>query len=323
MNEYEYRNLDDRPKGIGFWPLLQLTIATFILFWLFVAGVMTAFGAPPDPWVRMTFPSGCSGGVFHASREYGIWIATCKHCVNRKGRVRLMFFQDGQRAKVDGQFVRSHPQHDCAIVWVSSDNFYELPQQAPLADSWYGPYKGQPVYLIGSYAGNTVHPAVRHVSIKSINRGAYQFNLNDDAWGGSSGGSVVDAATGRMLGVLWGSKGGTSFITSNKALLETVYGTELFKQGMYSVNDDVHAQQVARKPKIDVEANRKDIEDIRREVESSHYLNDHFDFDFDTDWFRSTPRIEWKINGKGTYSDGWHGVDGFIWQYRNSGGQFT
>ncbi len=196
-----------------------------LVFWAFIWCAMNAHASPPDPWVRMTSPSGCSGGVFHASREHGVWIATCKHCVNRRGRVRLVFFKDGQRAKVDGEFVRSHPRYDCSIVWVSADNFSKLPTAVPLADGYAGPFKGQAVYVVGSYAGKTVTPAVRHVAISSVDRGAYQFRLNDSAWRGHSGGAVVDADSGRMLGVLWGTSGRTSLVTSNRALLELVYGT--------------------------------------------------------------------------------------------------
>ena len=324
MSDYENRNLEDRPKGITLWQSFQLTIASVIFFLAFASCVVTVFGSHPDPWVRMTSPSGCSGGVFHASREYGIWIASCKHCVNRPGRVRLVFFQDGQRAKVDGRFVRSHPRYDCSVVWVSPDHFYELPVAVPIADSWYGPYKGQAVYAVGSYAGGTVTPVVRHVAVSSVDRGAYQFRLNDYAWGGHSGGPVVDAATGRLLGVLWGTSGRTSLVTSNRALLETVYGTWNTGQGMYSVDDAIDAERVARKPEIDVRANRTDLMRIQREVNESHFLRDHFRWDWDLDSWRTVPRIEWrKGNGRRTFSDGWHGQDGFIWQYRNGGGQFT
>jgi len=191
-DDFDWRDSDDGHKGITFWQTMQLTIATVVIFLAFVTCVMTAFGSPPDPWVRMTSPSRCSGGVFHSSREYGIWIATCKHCVRRPGRVRLIFFQDGQRAKVDGQFVRSHPRYDCSIVWVNPDHFYDLPQSTPLADGDIGPYTGQSVYAVGSYAGGTVTPAARHVLISSVNRGAFRFKLNDSAWGGHSGGPVVD-----------------------------------------------------------------------------------------------------------------------------------
>lgn len=300
------------------------TIFKFAVMIAFYACVMTAYGSPPDPWVRMTSPSGCSGGVFHASREHGIWIATCKHCVRRPGRVRLVFFQDGQRAKVDGQFIRSHRRYDCSIVWVSPDHFYELPAAVPLADGYIGPFKGQAVYAVGSYAGGTVTPAARHVAISSVDRGAYQFRLNDYAWGGHSGGPVVDAASGRLLGVLWGTSGRTSLVTSNRALLETVYGTWNTGQGMYSVDDDLNAEQVSHKPEVKVHANRSDLQQIQRDVNASHFLRDHFDWDWDVDSWRATPRIEWrKSNGRRTYSDGWYGVDGFIWQYRDSGGQFT
>ena len=361
-DDYECRdsgNQSERPLSLG--NSILLAIGVVIFFLAFSSCVITAFGSPPDPWVRMTSPSGCSGGVFHASREYGIWIATCKHCVNRDGRVRLVFFQDGQRANVDAYFVRSHPRYDCSILWTSADNFYELPQQAPIADSWFGPYKGQAVYSVGSYAGRTIHPAARHLAVSSIDRGGYQFRLNDYAWGGHSGGPVVDAFSGKMLGVLWGTSGRTSLVTSNRALLETVYGTPksylLGKQfvgvtgkipyllgkhfpcrepsvgllghtwntgqGMYSVHDDIYSEPVARKPEIDVKANRNDLYRIQREVAASHVLRDHFDWDWDVDSWRDTPRIEWrKANGRRTYSDGWHGQDGFIWQYRNGGGQF-
>ena len=298
-------------------------VMAIVVYWGFGWCIANASASPPDPWVRMTSPSGCSGGVFHSSRENGVWIATCKHCVNRKGRVSFTFFKDGQRAKVSGEFIRSHPRHDCAIVWVSADNFSELPKAMPIAVAYLGPFKGQAVYAVGSYAGGTVTPAARHVAISSVDRGAYQFRLNDYAWGGHSGGAVVDAETGGMLGVLWGTSGRTSLVTSNRALLETFYGIWDTGQGMYSVNDDIDTQQVARKPDVKVKANRQDLDKIRREIEASHYLNDHFDFDFDHEWFRDTPRIEWKTNRKETWSDGWYGVDGFIWQYRNSGGRFT
>ncbi len=79
----------------------------------------------------------------------------------------------------------------------------------------------------------------------------------------------------------------------------------------------------ARKPEVKVEANRKDLERIQGDVHRSHFLKDHFDWHFDVDRYRSTPKIEWKIDGQKIRSEGWHGVDGFIWQYRNTGGRFT
>ena len=316
------RNDDPRfdQEEYDFWSFML----GLLVVWGFIWCAMPADASPPDPWVRMTSPSGCSGGVFHSSREHGIWIATCKHCVRRPGRVRLVFFQDGQRSKkVDGQFVRAHRRYDCSIVWVSPDKFYELPTAVPIADGDIGPFKGQAVYAVGSYAGGAVTPAVRHVAISSVDRGAYEFRLNDLAWGGHSGGPVVDAASGRMLGVLWGSSRRTSSVTSNRALLETFYGIGNTSQGLYSVDDNIDAvHQVARKPKVRVEANRQDLADIRRDVEGSHYLRDHFDWHWDTDWYRSTPRIEWRVNGEKEYADKWHGPDGFIWQFRNTGGQF-
>ncbi|MCH7685514.1 MAG: trypsin-like peptidase domain-containing protein [Planctomycetes bacterium] len=324
-NRYDYKNLDDRPNRIGFWSALGLKIAALIMFFVFVLSVITACAAPPDPWIRMTSPSGCSGGVFHSSREHGVWIATCKHCVNRRGRVRLTFFQNGQRAKVDGEFVRSHPHYDCAIVWVSPDIFYELPTAVPLADGYAGPFKGQSVFVVGSWAGGTVTPAVRHVAISSVDRGAYQFRLNDYAWSGHSGGPVVDVATGGMLGVLWGTSGETSLITSNRALIETFLSVWDSGQAMYSIHDDINAvaHQAGIKPQVKVRANRRGLDRIRWDVESSHYLRDHFEWKWDHEFLRSTPRIEWKIDGRGIYSRDWHGVDGFIWQFRNSGGQYT
>ena len=294
-----------------------------LLIFLAVLGSQ-AQSAPPDPWVRMTSPSGCSGGVFHASREYGVWIATCKHCVNRPGRVRLVFFKDGQRANVDGQFVRSHRRYDCAVVWVSADHFYELPAVVQLATPDIGPFVGQAVYAVGSYAGGTITPAVRHLSIKSVRSGAYEFILNDDAWGGHSGGPVICATTGRLLGNLWGTRWDKAAITSNRALFETLYGTWATErstgQGLYAVHDPI--EQLASKPDVKVSANRRDIDRIKKEVRASHFLDRHFDFDFDTDWFRKTPRVEWKIDGKKWYYDGWTGQDGFISQYQQTGGTY-
>ena len=314
--------IDDRDCKMRFADFIWSAIAVIMVLIQMLACVGIAYGSPPDPWVRMTSPSGCSGGVFHASREYGIWIATCKHCVNRRGRVRLTFFQDGQRKSFDGEFVRAHRRYDCAIVWVAADKFGELPTAVPLADGDVGPYKGQAVYAVGSYAGGTVTPAARHVAISRVDRGAYQFRLNDYAWGGHSGGPVVDAASGRLLGVLWGTTRRTSLVTSNRALLETLYGTWNTGQGMYSVHDDIDAKPVARKPEIDVHANLSDLQRIRREVNASHFLRDHFEWDWDTDRYRSTPRIEWRVNGRKKYTDSWYGPDGFLWQYRQTGGQF-
>jgi len=314
---------DEQHQPWSFANCIVTAIGVVIFFVVFSSCVMTAFGSPPDPWVRMTSPSRCSGGVFHASREYGIWIATCKHCVRRPGRVRLVFFKNGQRAKVDGQFVRSHRRYDCSVVWVSADHFYELPTATPLADGNIGPYTGQSVYAVGSYAGGTVTPAARHVAISSVDRGAYKFRLNDSAWGGHSGGPVVDAASGQLLGVLWGASLGSSYIISNRALLETFYGIWDTNQAMYSVHDDLTAHQVARKPEIDVKANRADIAQIQREVYQSHHLRDHFEWDWDVDSWRNNPRIEWKIDGRKRYSDAWYGRDGFIWQYQRTGGRYT
>jgi len=88
-----------------------------------------------------------------------------------------------------------------------------------------------------------------------------------------------------------------------------------------SVHDPI--EQVAVKTKVKVRANRRDLDRIRWDVEGSHYLRDHFDWRWDHEFLRGTPRIEWKIDGQEIHSRGWHGIDGFIWQYRNMGGRFT
>lgn len=299
-----------------------------------LVGGCTAHAAPPDPWVRMTRPSGCSGGIFHASRQHGIWIATCKHCVSRPGRVDLVFFDDGQRAKVTGQFVQAHPRYDCAIVWCAADRFWELPRAVPLAGPDVGPFRGQAVYAVGSYAGGTITPAARHIAISSVSRGAYEFYLNDSAWGGHSGGAVVDANSGRLLGVLWGTTGGRSIITSNRALLETLIAA--FRNGwsrrderrpaMFSVEDDLSnddAEAVRYEHDITVRGPTRELLKIQREVITSHYLRAHFDWDWDHENWLQRPRVEWEVAGKKWYIDGWNGQDDFIVRFQKTGGPFT
>ena len=87
-----------------------------------------------------------------------------------------------------------------------------------------------------------------------------------------------------------------------------------------SVHDPI--EQVASKPDVKVSANRRDIDRIKKEVRASHFLDGHFDFDFDTDWFRKTPRVEWKIDGKKWWYDEWTGQDKFIAQYVQTGGTY-
>ncbi|QDU79655.1 hypothetical protein Pla110_13660 [Polystyrenella longa] len=83
--------------------------------------VAHAKAGPPDPWVRMTKPSGCSGVVFAASKENGIWLQTCRHCVTEKQVVSFRFFKDGQASPpVDGVCVAHHNTADIAICWVDA-----------------------------------------------------------------------------------------------------------------------------------------------------------------------------------------------------------
>eukprot|EP00913_Durusdinium_trenchii_P028456 g26684.t1 len=229
-----------------------------------------AQAAPPDPVFRMESPSGCSGGWIHASRQYGLWGATCSHCVSRAGMaVRIRLFKDGHRSPtVNGYCFRAARGHDAAVIYIPPQNYRygELPLTFNLSP--YGPAEGETVFAVGSFAGGTISPAARKVAVTGFSRQGYQFSLNDSAWGGHSGGAVVDEQ-GNLVGVLWGAGSGYSVVTSSRAIWETLYGTAprrarvakpqaanpqaaasqaAVSQAMFSVQDNPAAEQ-ATQPK--------------------------------------------------------------------------
>lgn len=201
---------------------------------LVIAGIVfgsmrSCDGAPPDPVFRMESPSGCSGGWFHASRKHGLWGATCSHCVaTARQSVRLRLFKDGHRSPtVQGYCFAASRGHDASVVWVPPANYRyrELPLTFRLHPT--GPRYGQTVFAVGSFAGGTVAPAARKVAVNRIGR--YEFQLNDSAWGGHSGGAVV-TERGELVGVLWGAGRGYSLVTSSRAIWETLYGSPRQRQ---------------------------------------------------------------------------------------------
>lgn len=315
---------------------------------LYLARGCEAADAGPDPFVRMTSPSGCSGGVIHASREHGVWIATCRHCASRPGSpVTLRFYWSGYEGPaVRGRLVRAHRQFDCAIAWVDAKHFAVLPQTVPLATPAEGPYTGQTVLAAGSHAGNTKEPSMRKMAIAEINRDGYGFDLNGSAWSGHSGGAVVDNRTGRLLGVLWGTytdghgrrTGGR--VTAAPAIWETLYnphGRALSISPTQSLRQAAHSQApgeahlgAARFKKVAGQAfftvvdeiETADAEpnvyvygghqpDIRREVSNSHMLTEHIDVIFKPGHTKRAT-VEFFANGKRYSWDHWPGADSVV-----------
>lgn len=211
-----------RPGGFG--PTTKAMICALMLLGV-LAAIGSCQGAPPDPVFRMESPSGCSGGWIHASRQYGLWGATCSHCVAKAGQtVRLRLFQNGYKSPtIIGYCFAAVKGHDAAIIRVPPQNYrFELPLTFNLSP--YGPAPGETVFAVGSFAGGSVTPAARKVAVTGFQRSGYQFSLNDTAWGGHSGGAVVDEQ-GNLVGVLWGAGTGYSVVTSSRAIWETLYGS--------------------------------------------------------------------------------------------------
>lgn len=177
----------------------------------------------PDPFVRMESPSGCSGGVIHASRQYGIWIASCKHCVARRGQaVTFRFFWRGRIGpQAQGRCYGSHPLYDASISVVAADALPVLPAVTPLSRT---PARvGDVVISVGSFAGQSRTPALQRVTVTDVDRDGYGLRLNDHVWGGHSGGPVLDQRH-ELVGVVWGHQRSRrrSLVTSAKALWDIV-----------------------------------------------------------------------------------------------------
>jgi hypothetical protein len=272
---------------------------------------ISAFGADPDPWIRMTRPSRCSGGVMHASREYGIWIATCKHCVSRPGRsVRLRFFRDGYTSPVvRGHCIASHPRYDCSIVVVlpGAYPYPQLPSAVPLSAN--GAYLGETVYAVGSYAGGTYAPAARKVAVTRL-MSPYQLQLNSSAWGGHSGGAVV-SESGMLVGVLWGSGNGYSRVTTSRAIIETLQIAAGPGQAMASVSDESAATPVSiLRPVIEVSGTPASTEAWSAELADDPRM---VRFDWRRKKTSGRLRFTWRSpDGTEWYVDGWPGYDRFI-----------
>jgi hypothetical protein len=292
----------------------------------------------PDPWVRLTRPAGCSGAVIHASRRHGIWIATCRHCVGsgRGAGLQVHFFWNGyQSPPFTGRVVRSHPRYDCAICWLPAQRFAVLPGVVPLASPSEGPRVGQTVLAAGCYAGepytpgsSVPEPALRKLAITSIDADGYQFSLSGGAWGGHSGGAVVDANTGRLVGVLWATAGGrpgTGRITSVAAIWETLYNPRrqpLRGQAFFAVPDEIGAENetaipAARRPEVVVYGGDRTV--IRRQIRANHVLDEHINFD----WEPGNPHhavVQWRSpDGRWWKREGWPGAESLIYSLRATG----
>ena len=96
--------------------IIGLVLIVVLTFCLTVLTISSCSASQPDPWFRMTSPSRCSGGWIHASREFGVYGATAKHCVRRKGRsVRVKAYWDGfESPTLKGVCYGSHDRHDGA-----------------------------------------------------------------------------------------------------------------------------------------------------------------------------------------------------------------
>ncbi len=260
----------------------------------------------------MIRPTGCSGGVIHASHEYGIWIATCRHCVSRPGRaVDLKFFKDGYTSQsFRGYCLASHPRYDCSIVVIppGTYNYPELPSVVPLSAS--GAYVGETVIAVGSYAGGTVAPAARKVYVTNVAN--YTLRLSDSAWGGHSGGAVVSAESMELVGVLWGAGHGYSSVTTSRAIIETLQLAAGRGQAMASIPAEVpeEIQVSVQRPVIEVSGSVSARSQWYAELLSDPRMS-RFDWQQGTSSKRL--RFTWlNSTGMDRYVDGWPGYDRFV-----------
>lgn len=293
---------------------LRVWIFLFAVACMMLATAKYVFGAPPDPWIRMVRPTGCSGGVLHASHEYGIWVATAAHCVRRPGRaVDLKFFKDGYTSPtVRGYCLASHPRYDCSIVVVppGTYNYPEFPSAVPLSAS--GAYPGETVWAVGSYAGGTVAPAARKVAVTDFRENGYKLRLNNSAWGGHSGGAVVSADSGELVGVLYATLGGYSWVTTSKAIIETLQLVSQRGQAMASipVETPTETQVSVLRPVIEVSGSVAARSQWYAELLSDPRMSR---FDWRDGGSSKRLRFTWKPpTGQGRYIDGWPGYDRFV-----------
>lgn len=300
-----------------------------ILAAIIIIFVMMFFGAlvnncradSPDAYFRM---SGCSGGWI--STERGLWGVTCRHCVSRPGdRVRITLFKDGHRSrKINGVCYASHPQYDCSIIYVAPENYpySELPETFPLSPD--GPGPNSTVFAIGSFAGGTINPAIRKCAVTGFRSSGYEFTINDAAWGGHSGGPVVDAETGYLVGVLWGDGRNYSSVTSSRAIWETLYGGRSSSLSKSSERPTSTGEKKTEGMVVSVYGTDAALAGFLRDWNRDQNM-------FGIEWRRmgSTriiPRFEWigrqhHRGGRIWYTDGWPGCEKLFRKFKLTGVQ--
>jgi hypothetical protein len=256
----------------------------------------------PDPFFRMESPSGCTGGWFYAHPRYGLFGATCSHCVTSGQDVKVRGFADGVIGPaVFGRCISDHPQYDSAIIRVLRRDWpARLPACISLARVSDGPRPGQIVYSIGSFAGGTKAPAVQRLRIRGLRSQGYEFELNDTAWNGHSGGPVIDARTHRLLGNLWGAGRGHSIVTSHRALWDQIarmrgsFAGRRKGQAFYSVADDPFERKAATIETVTVYyADRSELDQFNRDWATHRCLRRIRWLPERTDEYR-TPQFVWR-----------------------------
>ena len=201
MRNYDYSTLEDRPRGITFGQTFNLTVASMVLFLIFVAGVMTAFGSPPSAVQNMLSydaasctisGSGCSGTLICPQT-----VLTAAHCQTTRQRVTVRL-SNGTR--VEGRVI-AHRQNygvDAAIIRLDSKVTDISP--VPVASD-YPPHNTE-VFVYGRARSSGSSKITRFRCKVDVRGDGGWLDLVGDtaAIGGESGGGVFFG--GKLIGIV-------------------------------------------------------------------------------------------------------------------------
>lgn len=162
----------------------------------------------------LTAVHGGSGTVVARDRK-GFWVLTCRHCLEAGGACSVVL-QDG--TTLPAEYRKYYHDHDLALLHVDVAGKGDCPVEVAPLDKCDECAAGEGCVKCGHPGGGplSVLRGPVHRTDARI-RPCAQHPNGSDTWvlkiscrSGDSGGGLYRAATGTLIGVVWGSDGATS-----------------------------------------------------------------------------------------------------------------
>lgn len=189
-----------------------------------------SFAAPKDAVVRI-ISHGISGTVVHTEQDRS-FVLTCAHGFQGVDKqkaivVDVPHYNPGAR-KVGTLLLKCDYKLDLALILVRAG---PLPFVCPVAAANYRPSDS---YLSVGYDRMANTQTVRAATVLAHNVGDTETRTKEQPWHGRSGGALIDAKAGRIVGVVGGytlnpatgrfDSGSYGFYASHKAIYGFMWG---------------------------------------------------------------------------------------------------